>query len=314
MNVKKSLENRIRGWLPKEAKPHAASTNLDFRINSPFNNPKYLGKGNIRTIQAIILQSSIMITFLVTAMVLFAMVGIYFLALALWFGFVFGLVSGVLITPRIIKRTEHNQDSWGWKEFLILIPAAIFFLLIMYSSVFAGFYAGGLAITFWLTQLIILVKYERKNKVFIIQSGWIGTIYSIVPQEVPSYPVQRNSENTIVSQKVKWSTRLGFSGGFFFVLFSILQLANYKEGLFYWNATLVAGSIILFSVLIGFATGFIGAYGSIIGKKKGGGIMIASGILGLICSPLYGVVFGSLLIVGGTFALLERPQKSTTAG
>ena len=62
-----------------------------------------------------------------------------------------------------------------------------------------------------------------------------------------------------------------------------------------------------FSALIGFAAGFIGAYGSFIGKKKGGSIMLASGILGLVCTPFYGIVFGSLLIVGGTIACLKNP-------
>ncbi len=94
------------------------------------------------------------------------------------------------------------------------------------------------------------------------------------------------------------------------MLFSILQLANYNEGLFYWNASLVSGSIILFSALVGLVAGFIGAYGSFIGKKKGGSIMIASGILGLILTPFYGIVFGSLLIVGGTGSCLENPFES----
>jgi hypothetical protein len=33
MTVKKSLENRIRGWLPKEANVSKAPTKMDFQIN-----------------------------------------------------------------------------------------------------------------------------------------------------------------------------------------------------------------------------------------------------------------------------------------
>jgi MFS family permease len=314
MNVKKSLENRIRGWLPQEANVSKGPTKMDLRIKGPFNNSNQLGKGNVRTIKAIALFSSIFIMFTVTAMLLFAMVGIVFIAVAILFGLGFGLFSGVLVTPRILKRTENHQDSWGWKEFLCLMPATIFFVLTLPDSIFAGFYVGSLAITFLLTQFILFLLYERKNKVVIIQKGWTGNVNSIVPQTNPSNPVPRDTETIAVSQKVKWTTRLGFSGGFFFVLFSILQLANYKEGLFYWNASLVSGSIILFSAIIGLAAGFIGAYGSFIGKKKGGSIMLASGIIGLICAPFYGIVSGSLLIVGGTIACLEKPLVSPTVG
>ena len=157
----------------------------------PFNVPNQLGKGNVRTIKAIALFSSIFIMSLVTTMLLFAMIGIISIALALGFGFVFGLFSSVLVTPRILKRTENHQDSWGWKEFLCLTPAAIFFVLIIPDSIFAGFYAGGLAITFLLTQFILFVSYERKNKVVIIQRGWTGAVNSIVPQATQNNQFQR---------------------------------------------------------------------------------------------------------------------------
>ena len=86
--------------------------------------------------------------------------------------------------PRIIKRTENHKDSLGWKEYLgVTVPAVIFVLLLnQVSSDFSLIASFSLWTTFWLVQMVLFLSYERKKKVFILQDGWLGVVYSLVPQ------------------------------------------------------------------------------------------------------------------------------------
>jgi hypothetical protein len=99
-------------------------------------------------------------------------------------GIVFGLIAGVWAAPRVIRRTENHKDSLGWKEYLgVTVPAVIFVLLLnQVSFEFSMFASFALWITFWLVHTVLFLSFEKKKKVFILQDGWFGVLYSIVPQ------------------------------------------------------------------------------------------------------------------------------------
>ena len=314
MNAKKTLQNRIRGWLPKEANASNLPTKMDFRIKFPFFVSNQLGNGNVRTIKVTGFLSSILFMVFFGINLLFPNIGFGFRALTIAFGFVFGLVSSIWVTPRILKRTENHKDSMGWKEFLGLTPAFLFLLLAIPSSAFTMFYLFSMLITFGLVRFVLFSSYEKKNKVFLVQRGWLGVVYSLVPRGSHINPNPKETKDMIMHEKIRLSSRLGYFGGFFFVLFSILQLLN-KGGFFWWSgSTTVYGAIVVFSGIIGLGAGIAGSYGAFIGKKHGGIVMIVAGILGVICAPIFGVVFGGLLIVGGTVAFLESPRLAITEG
>jgi hypothetical protein len=170
-------------------------------------------------------------------------------------GFVFGLISGAWEAPRIIKRTENHKDSLGWKEYLgVTVPAVIFILLLdQVSFEFSMFTSFTLWITFWFVHMVLFLSFEKKKRVFILQDGWFGVVYSIVPQAsknssvtFPESNPQEVSEKLIPDNK-SWT--LFLSVGTFVIAIPAISLwlsayANFfssSEGTF----------IILFSFSIG---------------------------------------------------------------
>jgi hypothetical protein len=170
-------------------------------------------------------------------------------------GFVIGLIGAVWVAPRIIKRTENNEDSLGWKEYLgVTVPAVIFVLLVnLVSSSFSMIALFTLWTTHWLVQMVLFLSYEKKKKVFILQEGWLGVVYYLVPQasKNSSIIVHESSHQEVSGRLIpdKKSLILFLSVGTFVVVIPAISLwmssyANFfnsDEGTF----------IILFSFGIG---------------------------------------------------------------
>ena len=183
MNVKKSLENRIRGWFPQEPKLRKSRAKFDFRIKPQPTVPSQMGKGTVRTAKIIGIVN--VISFIIFILLLSQFnIESGWKIVGLISGFVFGLIGGVWVAPRITKRTENHKESLGWKEYLgVTVPAVIFVLLVnQVSSYFSMIASFTLWTTFWLVQMVLFLSYEKKKKVFILQDGWLGVVYSLVPQ------------------------------------------------------------------------------------------------------------------------------------
>jgi hypothetical protein len=184
MTVKKNMQKRIRGWLPKEANLPKAIPKMDFRTISKPMVPGKLGQGKVRTAKVIGVNNCIIIViFTLLSYVNFnAQTGLTIAKLVV--GFVFGLASAAWVAPRIIKRTESHKDSLGWKEYLgVTIPAIILILLFNQVGSYSSFYfVFAWSTTYWLVQMFQFLSYEKKKKVFIIQDGWLGVVYFLVPQ------------------------------------------------------------------------------------------------------------------------------------
>ena len=187
MNVKKRLENRIRGWFPQEPKFLEVPAKTDFQIKPQPIIPSQISKSTVRTAKVIGISSGISIVILI--LFISSLINgetAWITATGLVSGLVFGLISAFWVTPRVLKRAENHKDSLGWKEYLgVTVPAIIVYLsFIQVSSVFSWTYFFVWVVTFWFVQMVLFLVYERKKKVFIVQNGWFGVVYSLVPQAI----------------------------------------------------------------------------------------------------------------------------------
>jgi hypothetical protein len=60
------------------------------------------------------------------------------------------------------------------------------------------------------------------------------------------------------------------------------------------------------NIVLAFLAGILGIVGGVVGNRKGGAILIISGVLALIGTSLFGILPFILLIVGGVLAFRER--------
>jgi hypothetical protein len=254
MNVKKSLENHIRGWFPQEPKLRKSPANLDSRIKPQPIVPSQMGKGTVRVAKNIGLVN-------VFSIIIFILFFSQFNVESGWkivglvSGIVFGLIGGAWAAPRVIKRTENHKDSLGWKEYLgVTVPAVIFVLLLnQVSFEFSLFASFTLWITFWFVHMVLFLSFEKKKKVFMLQDGWFGVVYSIVPKAsknnsvtFPESNPQEVSEKLIPDNK-SWMLLLSV-GTFVIVIPAIsLWLSSYANFFSSGEGTF----IILFSFSIG---------------------------------------------------------------
>ena len=332
MNIKKRLEKRIRGWLPKEpvlkAPPKSQMTrvnrSLRFKVGRWFHGTSafvssLLGQISLRT----------KITVLALGIVVFSDWLLYFLTVrnfvsdsVLHWGAKISLYSCLLLAAVGIpydyfRRRKYlkNHPSENINPSLILggtIAWGISVAILGYSMYlmdFASTLESASTIPFYLSLVGILMLFVGMGLSYLGQRRNEAILNSLIHREHERIVV---SEKIDVNEKIMPSSRLGYMGGFLLAALSILQLISSKEGFFWWNVSGVYGAVVIVSGMIGLAAGIIGSYGAFVGKKLGGKFMISSGILGLLCAPIYGVVFGSLLIAGGTVALLERPYAATT--
>jgi hypothetical protein len=100
------------------------------------------------------------------------------------------------------------------------------------------------------------------------------------------------------------SLTLVLMGGLILIFFSIFQLVNQIRQFFWWSiGVYISGETLIVSALIGIAAALIGVLGAIIGKRLGGVLMIISGVIVTIITPLIWAYTGAWFIIGGISAL-----------
>jgi hypothetical protein len=334
MNVKKSLENRIRGWLPREPMlptkkmmPTKTSPIQNSRTSSAFFDQETLSSlhaNELRPLVVLVLPILVFVGYIV-----FYSVGAsnYSALPEFLAGVCAGSVISLFWTRQILSKLSQSgailfvsSRKKLWFVLSIVSPIAIAGLWSLYWGLYysivqnqaALYQEESLGVAFLFSYFIsygilfaaMSVGWETRNRRR-IYIGLHEELYSV--QKAPSAPVRMPAME-------KMRMRLGFGGGFLFALISILSLLNSGSGFFWWNNRLVFGAATILIGIGGLAVGILGLYGAYLGKKKGGTIMIAAGVLGVVVAPLVGFVLGGLLIAGGIFALLERPRKATIAG
>ncbi len=183
MNVKKSLENRIRGWLPKEPNIPKVPNKIDLRINQRplITTQRVIGKSATRPlrIHAIfwaIFGPLFIIQFNVQSHIFLPSQITWIIA-----GLTFGSIVSALFTRRQLERLgKNNEVRMTIADILFLVGTFVIFVGILIGVLFnnlpawiqSGFmssvFAGGSAII--VARYILFWRCEKKNKMYILQN------------------------------------------------------------------------------------------------------------------------------------------------
>jgi len=106
---------------------------------------------------------------------------------------------------------------------------------------------------------------------------------------------------------------LRLTGGIFSFLsgisaFMVADIAEAFNSAF--GSTIDTSTLRLMSVPLAFLAGILGIIGGMMGKRRGGVILIIGGILAFIATFLFGILPCTLMIVGGVLALREKELKA----
>ena len=106
---------------------------------------------------------------------------------------------------------------------------------------------------------------------------------------------------------MKWSSAVGFLGGMLATGLSIFQLILRIRTIFWWSGNAyIAGNALVISGVVGVVAGLFGIYGAAVGKKLGGALMLAAGLLILLVASFNFIFDGLMLFLGGVLALMEK--------
>ena len=193
MNVKKSLENRIRGWFPKE--PYIISTrlNVDYETKKPPQviPPEYKVSAT-KVVGAIAIFWTILYGYISFTILDFERYPVSSFQIVPWIiaGTVVGVIIGTIFTKNQLRRLSRDyQFSINGKDMVLLIvPLVLFFVFgisvsLSYSftnmsiPVMQGFLISflSLGISLQIIRYVLFVAFEKKENMRIVQS-WFGVV------------------------------------------------------------------------------------------------------------------------------------------
>ena len=200
MNVKKSLENRIRGWFPKE--PYLISTR--FKLANENKQPPLVippGYNNRATKVAevmAIMWAGILGFLIFLSWPIYDVYDVTVFQLVVWIfvGLAFGVISGWLSTQNQIKRLARDYKMEPNRKDMILIstPILIFFipsfLLIwfLFNPFIGTSILSSLNISVWavgvssqVARVFMFRRFERRVNMRLVQS-WLGGGIVVIPK------------------------------------------------------------------------------------------------------------------------------------
>jgi hypothetical protein len=208
MNVKKSLESRIRGWLPKEPNGPKVPARIDFRISQRSLITNQLGVGTRSTrflrngaIFMVIFGSLLIIQCNAQSHIALTSQIVWIIA-----GLTGGSILGALFTKRQLRRlAKYNEVKVGMTLANILFLAGT---LIIFTGILIGVLSSNLPMLIRIgflssvfaggspfigVRYVLFVRWEKKNKMYILQnrsrffavpqSGTNGTVNGGVSSE-----------------------------------------------------------------------------------------------------------------------------------
>jgi hypothetical protein len=217
MNVKKSLENRIHGWFPKE--PYLISTRVkvDCETKQP---PLMIPPEYNVTATKTAAYGAIIWTFFYffTSFLLLSLESFNFPMLLAWIiaGSAVGVISGTMYTQNQIRRVSRDYLILPNRKDMILaiVPMLIFFIFVSFVSWFL--YDASLRGSASLGPLVsvcaslissqviryaVLRAYEKRESMRLMQS-WFGGAIALIPKapnsnanpsEIPASRIRKNS-------------------------------------------------------------------------------------------------------------------------
>jgi hypothetical protein len=186
MTIKRSLENRIRGWLPHE--PTMISTRL--KVNHEYMQPPPIippeNKVSVKK------QEGVFAIFFIIFYGLFFFTSVdqernpispFQIMVWIIFGLTFGVISSLIMTKyqlsRVSKAYQFTANMKNWALITIFSYLVSSFLYALSQLWWSSAYAWG--ISFSITRIILLVSFERKENMRLMTSWWGPTIF-LVPK------------------------------------------------------------------------------------------------------------------------------------
>jgi hypothetical protein len=210
MNVKKSLENTLRGWFPKEptlprmpaklrfyAKPKECSYNV---ISIPYNTNKAT---NFIGVQAIFW--TLFSLFNINQIAGQGRLPLPYLIVCIIAGLACGSTLGILYVQRLLHRLAADHKAYPKsKDYLLLLGPLAALLIVGFVFLVPPYFLSSppifpawatilfsLTIALWNTWLIQMLIYQKKNDMYILSSS---AGFFEIPHKRPTTPVNLGND------------------------------------------------------------------------------------------------------------------------
>ncbi len=197
MNVKKNLENRIRGWFPQE--PHMISTKVKVNYENrqqPLIIPPEYHVNATKATGVFAIFWIIPVGFITFTILNLERYPVSALQVVTWIiaGLIFGTISNALFTQNQLSRLSKDCQAQGnGKDApLLIIPIVLFLVLGGFVSWSIGSALQGIliseyawGISFAMTRSIMFITFEKKEGMRIMQS-WSGSGGFVLIPKPPS--------------------------------------------------------------------------------------------------------------------------------
>jgi hypothetical protein len=185
MNAKRSLQNRIRGWLPQEP----FLTIKQVKVNSETKQPPPIIPAGY-TLSATKVFGVFTIFWIIVYGLLFfntpnlTRVPVSTFQAVAWIiaGLAVGTITGTILAKSQLRRLSKNyQFSTTGKDIvLIIVPIALFIIfssILSWSTILLSIYSLG--VSFQITKWMLFFNFEKKENMRLMQSWWGTEIYLI---------------------------------------------------------------------------------------------------------------------------------------
>ena len=199
MTFKRSLENRIRGWFPKEPYMISTRTNIDYETKKPplVIPPEYKVSAT-KVAGAFAIFWTMLYGYFSFTILDFERYPVSSFQIVPWIiaGTVVGVIISTIFTKNQLRRLSRDyQFSINGKDMVLLIaPLVLFFVFgisvgLSYSftnmsiPVMQGFLISflSLGISLQIIRYVLFVAFEKKENMSIVQS-WFGFGFFLIPK------------------------------------------------------------------------------------------------------------------------------------
>jgi hypothetical protein len=193
MNVRRSLENRLRGWFPQEPYLFSRGCNVVAGVkNPPLKIRQEYTNSATKNAGVLAIGSTIFVgLFLLSLNLEWQPFSIYYLVAWIIAGAIIGMVLCTLYTSRELCRLSRDyQIDAKWKEnlLIVMLPFIVFLIgtslamqQIALTSGAAMFSLYAWMVSFEFTRYGSLRLFEKKENMRIMTS-WFGPGYAAIPQ------------------------------------------------------------------------------------------------------------------------------------
>jgi hypothetical protein len=193
MKVKRSLENRLRGWFPQE--PYFFSRNC--RVETSTKNPPLMIRPEYTNSATKFAGETAILSTIFSGLLLSSLnfvwqpFPVYHLVAWMIAGAIIGMVSCTVYTKRELCRLSRNyQIEFNWREnsLFALLPFFVFAVASLLATSHVGLSLGvalfswyALAVSYGSVRYGLLRYYEKTENMRIITS-WSGLGYAVIPK------------------------------------------------------------------------------------------------------------------------------------